>query len=308
MSHPDAQHQPDLPPPRWSLLPMHADADRVRSELRRAEDELSTTQASLDEALGQLDTATDRLRTALGMAAHDLRSPAGSIRGFAETLLLLARDRLEPRELDMLDRIVDASNRMLRIVEELLALAEVDDHGAALELEVCDLRAVVDEAVEVASISAADKEITLHLSAPASVPVHADPGRLTQVLLNLLSNAVNYSNRGSDVEVTVDADDDEVRIAVADHGVGIPEDELDDLFEPFTRASSRPTEGESSTGLGLTIADRFVRAHHGQLAVTSTLGEGSVFTVTFPRSVPHDHAGVAIPVSRRSDSRGPSSR
>lgn len=302
MSHPEDAPQPDLPESRWSLVPLHGDIALVRAELQRAKQELAATRA-------EAAATSERLHTLLGMAAHDLRNPAGAVRGFAETLQLLTRDRLEPRELDLLERIVATSNRMLRIVQELLDLAEIEHEDVPLDLEHCDLRAVVDDALEVARIAAGDKDITVGLDAPTALPLVADPDRLNDVLLNLLSNAVKYSRRGSDVMVTVDTDDDAgtVRIAVADHGIGIAEVELPDLFEAFTRASGRPTEGEASTGLGLTIADRIVRAHGGELTVTSTLGEGSVFTVTLPRSSRDDEATPApVRVSPRSDSPRPS--
>ena len=112
--------------------------------------------------------------------------------------------------------------------------------------------------------------------------VRIDPVRIGQVLDNLLTNAIKFSEPGDEVTVRVDRRDELVVIEVADQGVGIPADEIGHLFQPFGRTSARPTGGESSTGLGLAISQRIVAAHRGRIEVESALGAGTTFRVVIP--------------------------
>jgi len=128
-----------------------------------------------------------------------------------------------------------------------------------------------------------EKRIAIEPRLPSDLPELAvDRHKVRQILDNLLTNAVKFSHPGSTVEVTLFREDDAAHLAVRDRGVGIPEEDLDRLFEPFVKASARPTAGERSTGLGLAIVRNIVQAHGGRIWVESRVGEGSTFHVTLP--------------------------
>ncbi len=218
----------------------------------------------------------------LGMTAHDLRNPLGAIRGFAETLQAHASDRLRPTEMLLLERISSSSGRMLELVSELVDFSALE-HGVRLDVEQVDLQALVLEVVDLIGFMALDKDITLSVDVTEEILAAGDREKLHHVVMNLATNAIKYSPRGSEVLLTLETLDSHIELRVTDHGVGIPADEQEEIFEPFNKGSSRPTEGERSTGLGLAIADRVVKAHGGTLSVESKESHGSTFTMRLPR-------------------------
>lgn len=252
--------------------------------MTRLNNELVEAQRELQRRKAELDRASARMNELLGMTAHDLRGPIGSIGSLAQTLHHRAGERLDDTEKMVLERIHHSSQRMLAMVEDLLSLSEVDRGGLALDRQPCDIVAVVRTAVGLAQLVADEKDIRIEaILPPEPLVVMADDAKLEQVVSNLLSNATKYSPRGSVVEIELSTDDDGAVLRVTDHGVGIPADELDRVFAPFTKISSQPTEGESSTGLGLAIVQRIVRGHNGRVDVTSEVGKGTTMTVSLPR-------------------------
>jgi len=281
-------------PEKVTNIAQDADYDATLDELTRLDNELVEAQRELQRRKAELDRASARMNELLGMTAHDLRGPLGSIGSLAQTLHHRAADRLDDTERMVLERIHHSSERMLTMVEDLLSLSEVDRGGLALDRQPCDLVEVVRSAVGFSQLVAAEKDISIEATLPPDpVEVVADDAKMEQVVSNLLGNATKYSHRGSTVEVELSADDDRAVLRITDHGVGIPADELDGIFAPFTKTSSQPTEGESSTGLGLAIVQRIVRGHGGQVEVSSEVNKGTTMTVSLPRgpdgeSVPAD--------------------
>ncbi|MFO0683377.1 MAG: hybrid sensor histidine kinase/response regulator [Sandaracinus sp.] len=222
----------------------------------------------------------------LGMAAHDLRSPIGVIRGYAE-LLIEHEGELEASEVaEMLEKIRGSCATMTELIDDLLDVSAIEAGTLVLRRTPCDVALLVRGVVADHERLAAAKDIRLSFeSDAAAIPaVHLDRARFEQVLANLVTNAIKYSHRGKDVTVRVDAPSaSEVRVAVRDRGIGIAPEFVPKLFHPFARARRTGTSGEKSTGLGLAIAQRVVEAHGGRLEVESQLGAGSTFTVTLPR-------------------------
>lgn len=222
----------------------------------------------------------------LGMAAHDLRSPIGVIRGYAE-LLLEHGSELEPSEVaEMLGKIRGSCATMTELIDDLLDVSAIEAGTLVLRKTACDVIAVVRGVVADHERLAAAKDIRLSFESDGTVipALPLDRARFEQVLANLVTNAVKYSNRGKDVTVRVEAPSpSEVRVSVRDHGIGIAAEFVPKLFHPFARARRTGTSGEKSTGLGLAIAQRVVEAHGGRLEVASQLGAGSTFTVILPR-------------------------
>lgn len=219
----------------------------------------------------------------LGMAAHDLRNPLSVVGGFANLLLRGAAGPVTPDQQEALQHIAKAGERMLGLVDEFLDVSVIESGKLELRLVEVSPADVLREAETLQRDQAEAKGIALIFDTAAAPPrVRLDPARFSQVLNNLISNAIKYSASGTSVTVTVAAEPGAVLFAVTDQGQGIPAAELSKLFTAFGRTSVRPTGGEKSTGLGLMISKKIVEAHGGTIGVESAVGKGSTFTVTLP--------------------------
>jgi len=213
--------------------------------------------------------------------AHDLRNPLSA-------LALAARpgkpDRPLPPEEKLRSRfelISRQANRLNRLVEDLLDTTRIEAGRLSLEQEEHDLTALVRDAIELSRAFATDHEVVVSLP-DRPVWSRCDETRVSQVLNNLISNALKYSPGGGTVQVTLTEAGELAWIAVADKGIGIPESERESIFEPYRRSSN--TRGEiPGTGLGLSVARRIVVAHGGTIEVESEVGRGSTFRISLPR-------------------------
>jgi len=219
----------------------------------------------------------------VGMAAHDLRNPLSSIQGYLTLLQEGGMGELTERQQTVVGRMLRSCDSMLNMINDLLAVSAVE--AGSLELHrrpvpVGQLLASCRDAIE---LQAARKDIALGLDLPPEqLVLSCDFERLSQAVVNLLTNALKFSPRGSQVTLRARREAGQARIDVVDQGVGIAPAELPRLFQPFSRTSSRPTEGEASTGLGLAIVQKLVQLHGGQVLVDSTPGQGSIFSILIP--------------------------
>lgn len=236
--------------------------------------------AELSVANKALHTAHEAKNRMLGVVAHDLRNPLSGIRSAAQLLieLPLAHDKRET----LLRTIRDGADVTLSMTEDLLDVAAIREGKVDLMPDAIDLSTMVEGRAELLRMTAQTKDIALRLDLAKIPPVWADARRAAQVLDNLVSNAVKYSPHGGEVTIEVRAINGRARLAVIDQGQGIPADELDDIFEPFERASPRPTGGERSIGLGLAIVKKLVEAQSGEIRVESAPGKGSRFEMFLP--------------------------
>jgi signal transduction histidine kinase len=222
----------------------------------------------------------------LSMASHELKTPLTTISMAAQVLRrALGKDAPDPALLQRQALTIEQQvRRSSQLVGELLDVAHIQSGYFELRPAPVDLGALAYDAVlrqRDALRDTSASEIILHVEDTPLV-VRGDESRLDQVLTNLLSNAVKYSPTGTTVLVTVARTDDRVRLAVVDHGIGVPPDERDALFAPFRRTSTAREHGIEGTGLGLYITHRLVAAQHGTIAVEDTPGGGATFVVTFP--------------------------
>jgi signal transduction histidine kinase len=272
------------------LRELEGDQARIDGQLEdygELNSELVNLHRELARRTAQLEEAVEQKNQLIGMAAHDLRNPIGAIRGFAQLLLARVSDRLDDREHMILARIERSSEHMLDLVNDLLQLAELDRTGLTVVIDVAelDLAALVVQSVEVEAVLAEQKDITLELRLEEDeLLAVVDERKIEQVLANLLSNALKFSDPGSTVEVALRLEGEVVVLEVRDEGPGIPEEDQSRIFEPFSRASVRPTAGERSTGLGLAIVHRIVEGHGGRIEVDTEVGLGSTFRVLLPRT------------------------
>lgn len=258
-------------------------APDVYDELTRLNNEMANLQRELVKKNAELERLNEQKNQFLGMASHDLRSPLAVIISYSDFLLDDAGAKLSDEEVEHLAIIQSSSNFMLELIDDLLDATAIESGKLELSPEPVNLVDLVENNVHLNAVLAARKKTELSLEAPAQpLPVEVDRNKIEQVLNNLISNAIKFSQAGSQIIVKLVETDGEARASVIDEGQGIPSDELADLFEPFSKTSVRGTEGEKSTGLGLMIARKVVEAHNGRIGVESTEGEGSTFHFTLP--------------------------
>jgi two-component system heavy metal sensor histidine kinase CusS len=244
--------------------------------------------------LGRLEAAVGAMRSFTADASHELRTPLTAIRGTAE--VALARDRSADELRGTLEEVLDETGSMLHLVEDLLVLARGDEARGAAH-EPVDLAAVLRDVQDVGEALAAGKPVEVRLDAPPSLPVTGDAGALRRLFLNLVSNAVKFTESGAvtitarpapadlpitleDAALAAEAPRGAVEVTVADTGIGIAPADLPRVFDRFYRADA--ARGAGGTGLGLAIARMVAERHRGTISVDSTQGSGSVFTVRLP--------------------------
>lgn len=215
--------------------------------------------------------------------SHELRSPLTSVVSFADMLAESTSGSLSEDESNFLDVINRNANRLLRLIEDLLLVAKLESHTLPLSLGLVDLTEIASQVVSELRPRARAKGIAVDLTCESGPKARADVLRIQQVISNLVGNAINYTPDGGAVlvEVVPETDQRRWRLSVSDTGVGIPQAEVEKLFEPFYRAStSQPSA--TGTGLGLAIVRLIVDQHSGTVDVSSTPGDGTRMTVYLP--------------------------
>jgi len=217
-------------------------------------------------------------RDLVSSVSHELRTPLTSIKGFAETL----EEEMEGKNRHYVEIIKRNTDRLINIVRDLLLLAQLEEKGVELEIEEVDLKALAEQTMRIFDAQAKEKNLALRLESPADLPpVLADPFKIEQVLINLLDNAIKYTDKG-EVSLVLGRSDQDVTIAVHDTGIGMPKEKLSRIFERFyviDKSRSRKTGG---TGLGLSIVKHIALLHGGEVSVESAPGAGSHFHVRLP--------------------------
>jgi signal transduction histidine kinase len=237
------------------------------------------TLAEQNKRLLELDRLKDEF---LSLVSHELRTPLTSIRGYLELVLDEEAGKLNTEQRRFLTAVERNSRRLLRLVGDLLFVAQADAGRLTLERAKVDVGALAADCVEAAGPVADQKSIELRLAAAPVPPLVGDRGRLAQVLDNLVSNSLKFTPAGGRVEVRARSADGNVVLEVADTGIGIPAAEQSKLFERFFRAASATEQAIPGTGLGLAIVKAIVEAHAGHIGVKSSPGEGTTFTIELP--------------------------
>lgn len=235
----------------------------------------------------ELDLLNERKNELIGMVAHDLRTPLGAISAYSNLLASELGPTLSPAHRELLDTILDLSAFMSALVTDILDVSSIESGRPRLDRRPRPVAPVLRRAAQIHAVLARKKGIAIEVRAEEQgVFCAIDARKIDQVLNNLVGNAIKFSPRGGRVELSLSAGPDEVAIAVADQGPGIAPGEIERIFAPFATGSARGTAGETSTGLGLAIAQSIVAGHGGQIRVTSTPGAGATFTFTLPRCAP----------------------
>jgi PAS domain S-box-containing protein len=222
----------------------------------------------------------------LAAMSHELRTPLAAIVGYAGLLAEEIDGPLNAGQKEHLRRIRLSSDHLREIIEEILTFARVDAGKERVRLEPVDVASVAEDAVALVTPQAQQHGLELHVTLPpAQVRFESDAGKLRQILVNLLGNAVKFTERGM-VSLAVSASDAEVTLEVADTGVGIARHQLERIFEPFWQVEQGRTRPHGGTGLGLTVVRELARMMGGDVEVESTPGRGTRFVVRLPRPQP----------------------
>ncbi|GGS72486.1 hypothetical protein GCM10010156_34190 [Planobispora rosea] len=252
-----------------------------RHQLAEERERLLVREQEQVRRLRELDRMKDEL---VAMVSHELRSPIGAIRGYAE--MLLDEPGLPDEHRMFVDVIDRKSAHLQRLVDDLLDLARFDAGHINLDSRQLSLAELTCQAADDHRPAAEAKGLTLDTDLVTGVTLQADPVRLRQVLDNLLSNAIRYTPPGGTVFLAVRHDDGGAVVTVADTGIGIPAEQYPQLFDRFFRASTALQSGIKGTGLGLAITRAIVEAHGGTITATPREGGGTVFTVRLPADPP----------------------
>ncbi|MCJ7549549.1 MAG: ATP-binding protein [Anaerolineae bacterium] len=243
---------------------------------------IDTARLTQEAAEGDVLRRLDQMRADLiANFSHDLRSPLGLIKMTCSTLLRDDIDLDPETQKDFLSDIIAQTDRLSRLVEGILDLGKLEAGQLILDRIPMDLGTLMHQLFDEAQQQIPTHKCTLDLPKDPLIAI-ADPVRIDQVLHNLLDNAVKYSPRGGPIDIRGYRKRNKVLFSISDSGIGIPEDQLDLIFERFYRVQGEATEHISGTGLGLTTCRGIVEAHGGKIWATSTLGVGSTFTFSLP--------------------------
>jgi signal transduction histidine kinase len=240
-------------------------------------DQLAST---FNQMLGRIETLITEIKEMSDNIAHDLKSPITRIRGMAEVTLTTGKgieeyESMAAGTVEECDRLLDMINAMLMITKAEAGLHRPDEQEV-------DMARLVRDACELLETVAEDKGLSLTCITPETFPLVGDAQMIKRILSNLLDNAIKYTPSGGSVEVALsEKDGTEAAVTVQDTGTGIPLEDLPRIFERFYRCDH--SRSQPGTGLGLSLARALARALEGDIAVTSTLGQGSTFTLTLPR-------------------------
>jgi len=240
---------------------------------------INETTKELEEQNKALNILNEQKNRFLSIAAHDLRNPISGIRVFSTWL----EEHINDESKEYATIIKDESAKMLHLLNNLLDISKIETGSFELNLREADYVAMVQQRIRMNEMLAKEKKIRLvsDFEKPSQM-LSFDTEKMEQVLNNLISNAIKYSYPDSIITVKVYCEHQQVVTQVIDHGQGIPEKDIKEIFYPFKKSGAIPTGGEPSHGLGLTIVKKIVEEHHGQIGVRSEWGKGSVFYFTLP--------------------------
>ena len=238
------------------------------------------TQLELRRAMLLLKEAARAKKAFVANVSHELRTPLTSIRG-ALALVRDSESTLDDDSRQLLSAAHRNADRLLDLVNDLLDLERVGSGQLSIDKRDCPLATAIERAAETIRPIAGDAGVSLKIE-PTSVTFHADPDRLTQVMINLLANAVRFSPRGGTVTVGVSPVADRVRVTIDDQGPGVPAAFREAIFEPFKQVEGSAAHKKGGTGLGLAISHAIVKEHDGVLDVTDAPGGGARFWFDLP--------------------------
>jgi signal transduction histidine kinase len=231
----------------------------------------------------QLSHLNEEKNNLIKILAHDLRTPINQVQGLAQ-LLLLENQTLPSDQKESINKIIDSSIRLNAMIGKILDVDAIESNRVNLQLEEIDMNVLTKRIVSSFDKAAARKQISLNFSpAPSPVSVKGDMLYMTEIIENLISNAIKFSKRNKNVSVELSTTGQLALLRVRDEGPGLTEDDQQKIFQKFQRLSAQPTDGERSTGLGLSIVKKYTELMHGKISYETEPGVGTSFNLKFPK-------------------------
>jgi heavy metal sensor kinase len=243
-------------------------------------DEIGRLANTFNDMIDRLETSFRQIRQFSSDASHELRTPLTVMRG--ETELALRRPRETEDYKAVMESNLEEIDRMTRIVDELLFLSRADMGEVKMEHLPVSLDSLIEDVQRQASLLGQERDVQVLLSATTPAVVLGDELRLRELFLNLVDNAIKYSRSGGTVEMALTIEQEQARLSVTDHGIGIAQEDQPQIFDRFYRTDHARAHTKKGTGLGLAICIWIAESHRGQIEVQSKIGEGSTFTVLLP--------------------------
>ncbi len=257
--------------------------DELKKSMISLNNDLNNLTRELQKKNVQLSKLNDQKNEFIGMAAHDLRNPISIIIGYSEFILEEAEGRLPESHLRFLRIILNSSEFMLKMLNELLDIAKIESGRLQLNREKIQLEKLINSNIALNRIIAEKKGIEINIEIFEPLPVlNVDPDKIEQVLNNLISNAIKFSNPNTTITVSAFRSTNEITVMIKDQGLGINKEDKQKLFKPFSKLTTKSTGGERSTGLGLTITKKIILVHGGKIWLESEVGDGTTFYFSLP--------------------------
>lgn len=261
----------------------------ARRLLREGEETRSRLEKELQQAKHYAELANQRKSRVLAFVAHEFKNPLKAIQTFTEILEKgYEKGRIAEDQLEMVQGISTASQHIRELMNDILDIAPIEAGKISINRQVIHLQTLLDEVRIIVEESAKQKKIQIKWEKQSALDlINIDPKRLRQILINLLSNAIKYTNPSDTIFLKIFRSEDNawLQLNVEDHGPGIPEEELENLFLDYYRVQNIFSQQNEGLGLGLALVRKLVELHQGTISVDSQVGEGTTFSVCFPMNV-----------------------
>ncbi|MBM3178555.1 MAG: response regulator [Bacteroidetes bacterium] len=264
------------------------------TDLEASVEMLKETKNEMKRAMLRAQEATESKSYYLTSISHEIRTPLNAILGYTQIMQMRMRDQSFPSDLkEFVGGIETSGTHLLELINNVLDLSRIDSGKMTLSMETVNLRQLVKRVYEISQAKASQKGLHCSYSISADLPedIETDATKLNQILMNLCSNALKFTDEGKRINISVVMEGKQLVFRVEDEGIGIESDKLELIFQPFTQANNTILKKYGGTGLGLAITKRLVELFGGQITVESKQGEGSRFTVRLPliRAIMTDH-------------------
>lgn len=257
--------------------------ETVRNKVLTLNEELNNISRELHKTNARLELLNHEKNQFLGMAAHDLRKPIGLVLTYSDFLIDEARNQLSSEHLDFLHTIQKSCSFMKRLVDDFLDVSAIEAGKFDLERQHVNIVDLLKQALTLNLLQASKKGVKIEVNTDPDIPIlFVDSSKIEQVIINLVSNAIEHTFKLTQVTVKVQKEDDAIVFSVADQGPGIPKTEINRLFKPFVKTSVKKEGGEKSTGLGMLITRKIIEAHSGQIWVDEQVSRGARIIFTLP--------------------------
>lgn len=257
-----------------------AKGDYTTRVMTSSKDEIGRLTTTFNEMAKSIESEEQKQQQFLETVSHELRTPISYIKGYGEALLSgILQEEQQPEKLEL---IVREAGRMEKLTNELLQLTRNDSQNTTLQLYPLPLAETIREVIIMMGQRAQEAEIRLSLHLDDEVIILADEVRMKQILINLLENALRYSEKNTEITVTSFKDNAAAIIKIEDQGIGIPEKDLPFITERFYRVNKARSRADGGSGLGLSIVEQLVVAHQGTMKIESKVNQGTIITLVFP--------------------------